>query len=77
MKLYQLQLLLNPETQQGVLDSYTLQAIASFQQAMNEQYDLQLPGIDPTNPDSVVDEQTLQNAVLQDGVIVIVPPTNG
>ena len=47
---------------------------------MNEQYDLQLPGIDPTNPDSVVDEQTLlalQNAVLQDGVIVIVPPTNG
>ena len=63
-----------------MLDSYTLQAIASFQQAMNEQYDLQLPGIDPTNPDSVVDEQTLlalQNAVLQDGVIVIVPPTNG
>ena len=38
----------------------TLQAIASFQQRMNEQYDLNLPGIDPTNPDAIIDTQTLQ-----------------
>lgn len=73
-KLYQLQLLLNPEVQSGVLDSYTLQAIAGFEQYMNENYDLQLPGIDPTDPNAIVDEQTLlllQNAYLQDNTIII------
>ena len=41
---------------------------------MNENYDLQLPGIDPTDPNAIVDEQTLlllQNAYLQDNTIII------
>ena len=60
MKLYQLGLLVTDGLQPGTLDEMTLQAIASFQQRMNEQYDLNLPGIDPTNPDAIIDTQTLQ-----------------
>lgn len=74
-KLYQLGLIVNTdEIQMGTFDAYTLQAIASFEAYVNEVYDAQLPGVDPTNPDTVIDAQTLallQKAYLQSGTIVI------
>ena len=47
------------EPEQGVLDSVTLQAVAEFQSRANEQYDAGLHIIDPGDPGSVVDVNTL------------------
>lgn len=58
-RLYQLGLLSTEDLQPGVLDVPTLRAIASFQQYMNETYDMGLSVIDPENPDSVIDAKTL------------------
>ena len=59
MKLYQLGLLSTVGLEPGELDTATLQAIASFQTYMNETYDMDLPVIDPSNADSVIDAATL------------------
>ena len=53
----------------GVLDTATLQAIAGFQTYMNETYDMNLPVIDPSNPDSVIDAQTLSQLQQQNDPI--------
>ena len=58
-RLYQLGLLSTEDLQPGVLDAPTLRAIASFQQYMNETYDMGLSVIDPENPDSLIDAKTL------------------
>lgn len=47
------------EPEAGVLDDVTLQAVATFQARMNEQYDAGLTVLDPDDPDAVVDEETL------------------
>jgi len=59
VKLYELGMIDQNSTEIGVLDSSTLQAIAGFQQRMNENHDAGLIGIDPSNPDSVIDFATL------------------
>ena len=69
MKLYQLGLLSTDGVEVGVLDTATLQAIAGFQTYMNETYDMNLPVIDPSNPDSVIDAQTLSQLQQQNDPI--------
>ena len=60
MKLYELELLVVDEKfVPGTLDELTLQAIAGFQQFMNETYGLELEVIDILDPEVVVDEETL------------------
>ena len=63
-KLYMLKLIPNTGSIiPGTLDETTLAAIVSFQQLMNADFGANLPVIDPTNPDLVVDSETL--AMLQ------------
>ena len=69
MKLYQIGLLASSDVEAGTLDAATLQAIASFQTYMNEVYNIGLPVIDPSNPDSVIDAQTLEQLRLQNDPI--------
>ena len=56
----------------GAWDEPTLMTIAAFQQFMNETYDANLPGIDPMNPDSVIDPMTL--AALEAATIESITP---
>ena len=58
LRLYQLNVMPG-EPEQGVLDRTTLQAVADFQQKVNEQYAAGLNVIDPSNPEAVVDVNTL------------------
>ena len=59
MRLYSLGLLSTDGLEPGVLDQQTLEAVAEFQQRMNDQYGLGLEVIDPTDPESVVDAVTV------------------
>jgi len=59
MKLYSLGLLSTEGLEPGVLDAQTLQAVAEFQQRMNEQYAAGLEIVDPKDPAAVVDAVTV------------------
>ena len=59
MKLYSLGLLSTEGLEPGVLDTQTLQAVAQFQQRMNDQYEAGLEIVDPADPDAVVDAVTV------------------
>lgn len=59
LRLYSLGLL-SVDAEPGVLDQMTLQAVYEFQTRLNEQYGLELPVIDPTDPSAVVDVTTVQ-----------------
>ena len=58
MRLYT-QGVLAGDPEQGVLDEATLEAVAEFQRRANEQYGADLHVIDPSNPNSVIDVDTL------------------
>ena len=58
MRLYT-QGVLAGDPEQGILDEATLEAVAEFQRRANEQYDAGLRVIDPSNPNSVIDADTL------------------
>ena len=60
-RLYALGLLSTSGLEQGVLDRNTLQAVADYQQRMNDQYDAGLPVLDPDDPGAVVDTATLRS----------------
>ena len=60
MRLYSLGLLSTDGLEPGVLDAQTLQAVAEFQQRMNEQYEAGLELIDPADPTAVVDAVTVR-----------------
>ena len=59
MRLYSLGLLSTDGLEPGVLDTQTLQAVAEFQQRMNDQYQAGLEIVDPANPEAVVDAITV------------------
>lgn len=59
MKLYSLGLLSTEGLEPGVLDTQTLQAVAEFQQRMNDQYEAGLEIVDPADPAAVVDAVTV------------------
>ncbi|MBR1820874.1 MAG: peptidoglycan-binding protein, partial [Clostridia bacterium] len=59
LRLYSLGLL-SGDAEPGVLDQTTLGAIYEFQTRVNEQYELGLTVIDPTDPAAVIDGQTVQ-----------------
>ena len=58
MRLYSLGLLGN-DVEPGVLDEATLNAVYAFQMRMYEQYQVELGPIDPSDPDSVIDPDTV------------------
>ena len=58
MRLYSLGLLGN-DVEPGVLDEATLDAVYAFQMRMYEQYQVELGPIDPSDPDSVIDPDTV------------------
>lgn len=60
MRLYSLGLLSTDGLEPGVLDQMTLQAVADFQSQMNEQNGTTLVVIDPTDPNAVIDVETLK-----------------
>ncbi|MBR2698289.1 MAG: peptidoglycan-binding protein [Clostridia bacterium] len=59
MRLYSLGLLSTDGLEPGVLDAQTLQAVAEFQQRVNEQYGAGLEIVDPADPAAVVDAVTV------------------
>ena len=59
MKLYSLGLLSTEGLEPGVLDTQTLQAVAQFQQRMNDRYEAGLEIVDPSDPAAVVDAVTV------------------
>ena len=59
MKLYSLGLLSTDGLEPGVLDTQTLQAVAQFQQRINDQYEAGLEVVDPADSDAVVDAVTV------------------
>jgi len=59
MRLYSLGLLSTDGLEPGVLDVQTLQAVAEFQQRMNDQYGAGLQVVDPKDPAAVVDAVTV------------------
>ena len=59
MKLYSLGLLSTDGLEPGVLDTQTLQAVAQFQQRMNDQYEAGLEIVDPADPAALVDAVTV------------------
>ena len=59
MRLYSLGLL-SVDATAGELDAMTLQAVQEFQTRVNQLYELGLPVIDPTDPDTVIDAATVQ-----------------
>lgn len=58
MRLYA-QRVLAGDPEEGVLDEVTLEAVAEFQRRANEQYDAGLRVIDPSDPNPVIDADTL------------------
>jgi len=60
MRLYALGLLSTDGLEPGVLDTSTLQAVALFQQRMNEQYGAGLTVIDPSDLTSEIDAATVR-----------------
>ena len=60
MRLYSLGLLSTDGLEPGVLDQMTLQAVADFQSQMNEQNGTALVVVDPTDPNAVIDVETLK-----------------
>lgn len=59
MRLYSLGLLSTDGLEPGVLDAQTLQAVAEFQQRVNDQYQAGLEIVDPADPAAVVDAVTV------------------
>lgn len=59
MRLYALGLLSTDGLEPGVLDVQTLQAVAEFQQRINDQYEAGLEVVDPADPAAVVDAVTV------------------
>ena len=59
MRLYSLGLLSTDGLEPGVLDAQTLQAVAEFQQRVNDQYGAGLELVDPADPAAVVDAVTV------------------
>ena len=59
MRLYSLGLLSTDGLEPGVLDAQTLQAVAEFQQRVNDQYQAGLKIVDPADPAVVVDAVTV------------------
>jgi predicted phage tail protein len=59
MRLYSLGLLSTDGLEPGVLDVHTLQAVAEFQQRVNDQYEAGLEIVDPKDPAAVVDAVTV------------------
>ena len=59
MRLYSLGLLSTDGLEPGVLDVQTLQAVAEFQQRINDQYEAGLEVVDPADPAAVVDAVTV------------------
>ena len=58
LRLYSLGLLSN-SAEPGVLDESTLKAVYEFQQRMYETYKVELGPIDPSDPDTVIDPDTV------------------
>ena len=59
MRLYSLGML-GSDVEPGVLDQATLQAVYAFQMRMYEQYNMELGPIDPSDPDTVIDPDTVK-----------------